>query len=77
MKTTNKVLLILGIFLLAFIICMIVIFCVKGAVPDTLIQMVLGAGGVESLALAGIKVSKVINGKKEEAETPESEETYG
>lgn len=77
MKTSNKVLLILGIFMLAFIICMIVIFCVKGAVPDTLIQMVLGAGGIESLALAGIKVSKVINGKEDKAEKPESEETYG
>lgn len=77
MKTSNKVLLILGIFMLAFIICMIVIFCVKGAVPDTLIQMVLGAGGLESLALAGIKVSKVINGKEDKAEKPESEETYG
>lgn len=77
MKTSNKVLLILGIFMLAFIVCMIVIFCVKGAVPDTLIQMVLGAGGLESLALAGIKVSKVINGKEDKAEKPESEETYG
>ena len=58
-------LLALGVFLFAFIIAMIVIFCVKGAVPDTLIQMVLGAGGVESVALAGIKVSKVISGKGE------------
>ena len=65
MKTTNRVLLALGVFLFAFIIAMIVIFCVKGAVPDTLIQMVLGAGGVESVALAGIKVSKVISGKGE------------
>lgn len=59
MKTTNRVLLILGIFLLVFITIMIVTFWVKGAVPDTLIQYVLGAGGVESLALAGIKIAKV------------------
>lgn len=65
LKTSNKVLAVLGLFLLAFIVTMIVIFCVKGAVPDTLIQYTLGAGGVEALVLAGIKVSKVIAGEKE------------
>ena len=64
MKTTNRVLLILGVFLLAFILCMIVTFWVKGSVPDTLIQCVLGAGGLESLALAGIKITKVWRGDK-------------
>ena len=48
-KTSNLVLLIMGVFLLAFIICMITIFCVKGSVPDTLIQCIMGAGGVEAL----------------------------
>ena len=64
-KTSNIVLTVLGVFLLAFIACMTVIFCVKGAVPDTLIQYTLGAGGVEALVLAGIKVSKVLTGDKE------------
>ena len=41
---------------------MTAIFCVKGAVPDTLIQYTLGAGGVEALLLAGIKISKVMKG---------------
>lgn len=63
-KTTNLVLLVLGSFLLAFIVAMTVIFCIKGAVPDTLIQYTLGAGGVEALLLAGIKISKVITGDK-------------
>lgn len=63
-KTSNKILLILGLFLLAFIAAMTAIFCVKGAVPDTLIQYTLGAGGVEALLLAGIKVSKVLSGDK-------------
>ena len=66
MKTSNKILLFLGLFALVFIITMIVIFCVYRSVPDTLIQCVLGAGGVEALALAGIKISKVINGKQED-----------
>ena len=62
MKTSNLVLLILGIFLLAFIVAMTVIFCVKGAVPDTLIQYTLGAGGVEAVVLAGIKIAKTVAG---------------
>ena len=63
-KTSNIVLLALGCFTLAFIILMVVTYWVKGGVPDTLIQYTLGAGGIESLALAGIKVSKVIKGEK-------------
>lgn len=65
-NTSNFVLLILGLFLLAFIISMIVIFCIKGAVPDTLIQYTLGAGGVEALVLAGIKISKVLKGENKD-----------
>ena len=64
MKTSNVILALLGVFLVGFIAAMTVIFCVKGAVPDTLIQYTLGAGGVEALLLAGIKVSKVIAGDK-------------
>lgn len=64
-KTSNIILTILGFFILAFIVTMIVIFWVKGAVPDTLIQYTLGAGGVEVLVLAAIKISKVIAGEKE------------
>lgn len=58
-KTSTVILLAMGLFALAFIVAMTVIFCVKGAVPDTLIQYTLGAGGVEALLLAGIKISKV------------------
>lgn len=63
-KTSNRVLVLLGLFLLAFIATMIATYWVKGAVPDTLIQYTLGAGGVEALLLAGIKISKVIAGEK-------------
>lgn len=63
-KTSNLILAVMGAFLLAFIGAMTVIFCVKGAVPDTLIQYTLGAGGVEALLLAGIKISKVLSGDK-------------
>lgn len=64
MKTSNTVLLVLGLFVLAFIVCMIVTYWRFQAVPDTLIQYTLGAGGLEALALAAIKVSKVVRGEK-------------
>lgn len=63
-NTSNVVLIILGVFLLAFVVTMTVIFCVKSSVPDTLIQCVMGSGGLECVALAGIKISKVISGKE-------------
>lgn len=61
-NTSNRVLIILGAFLLVFIACMIVTFWRFQTVPDTLIQYTLGAGGVEALLLAGIKISKVVTG---------------
>ena len=63
-KTSDVVLLALGLFAFGFIVAMTVIFCVKGSVPDTLIQYTLGAGGVEALLMAGIKISKVRAGDK-------------
>ena len=73
-KTSNLVLLIMGVFLFAFILCMITIFCVKGSVPDTLIQCVMGAGGVEAAALAWIKATKVKSGSISKTETVEESE---
>jgi hypothetical protein len=63
-KTSNLVLLIVGILIVAFIVSMEIIFCVKGSVPDVLIQYTLGAGGLEVLLLAAIKISKVVVGEK-------------
>lgn len=60
MNTSTKVLIILGVFAFIFIVTMVITFWVKDSVPDTLIQYVLGAGGVEALLLAGIKISKVL-----------------
>lgn len=65
-KTSNLILGLVGVFIFAFITVMTVIFCVKGSVPDVLIQYTLGAGGVEAFLLAAIKISKVVKGEKEE-----------
>jgi len=70
-KTSNVILALLGLFLLVFITAMTVIFCVKGAVPDTLIQYTLGAGGVEVLMLAGIKMSKIWQGETNKTQEDE------
>ena len=60
MRTSDRVLLALGAFLVAFITAMTVCFWRLGAVPDSLVRCTLGAGGVEALLLAAIKVSKVL-----------------
>ena len=73
MKTSDMVLLCMGIFAFGFVVAMTVIFCVKGATPDALIQYTLGAGGVEALLLAGIKISKVFAENK----PGEGKEPYG
>ena len=63
-RTSKRVLLCLGVFYVVFISVMIWLFYIRGAVPDTLIQYTLGAGGVEVLAMALIEMSKVKAGDK-------------
>lgn len=41
---TDKVLIVMGVFLFWFIVTMIVIYCVKDSVPDSLIYCVMGGG---------------------------------
>ena len=71
MRTSDRVLLALGAFLVAFITAMTVCFWRLGAVPDSLVRCTLGAGGVEALLLAAIKVSKVLSGQESGREETE------
>ena len=64
MRTSDRVLLAMGAFLVDFIGVMVLTFWRFGAVPDSLVQCTLGAGGVEALLLAAIKVSKVLSGQE-------------
>lgn len=69
LKTLDKVLIMLGIFLFVFITASVVIYTYNKWPYDTLITMVLGGSGIECLATACISISKIINqnkGKKEE-----------
>lgn len=76
LRTSNIILAIIGIFILAFIVSMEVIFCIKGSVPDVLIQYTLGAGGVEVFLLAAIKISKVVVGEKINTDQTDETEDY-
>ena len=64
MRTSDRVLLAMGAFLVVFIGVMTVTFWRFGGVPDSLVQCTLGAGGAEALLLAAIKVSKVLSGQE-------------
>lgn len=69
-KTRNKILIIVSIFLLVFIIAMIIIFCVKGSVPDTLIDKVLGVGGIIDVMTAAIAIADKVLERKKSGENP-------
>lgn len=58
MRMLKKI--VIGIFLywLIFVTVMIVIFCIKSSVPDTLIQYALGGGAIELLATSLIEIFK-------------------
>lgn len=60
LNTLDKVLIIVASFLFAFIVATMIIYTYNGWQFDTLITCVLGAGGVESLATAGIQITKYI-----------------
>lgn len=65
MSSLSKILLIIGLFDLAFIIAMIVIFLYTGQEMSTLISCVLGASGVEAIVSAVIKVTNIKHDKEE------------
>ena len=58
MRTLKKI--VIGIFLywLIFVTVMVMIFCIKSSVPDTLIQYALGGGAIELLATSLIEIFK-------------------
>ena len=57
-KTSDKVLLFMGISLIVFIIVMVITFWVKFSVPDSLIQGVFGLFLSEAGFLAWIRTAK-------------------
>lgn len=77
-NTANWILAFIGAFIVIFITMMIITYWKFQTVPDTLIQYTLGAGGIECLLLAGIKITKVIkNYGKEEEDDDAGDGGYG
>lgn len=66
MKKLDKILIILGSFIAAFIICMIVIFCIFQNTPDALIAGVLGGGVLEAIVCGAIKCTNTVQENKKE-----------
>ena len=62
-KTLDKVLIIVGSFLAAFIIATVIIYTVNGWQYDTLIPCVVGSGILETVNTMIITVSKIRGGK--------------
>lgn len=56
--TMDLILLIIGVFLALFTTAMIVIHCITGSTPDTLITCVFGICGIEGGVMGWIKTSK-------------------
>lgn len=56
--TMDVILIIIGVCLLAFTICMIVLFRIYGAVPDTLVTCVFATLGGECGIMGWIKTNK-------------------
>ena len=69
MKALTVSLLAVGVFCMAFIVAMIVIYCIKGSVPDALIQYTLGAGGFEALFCTVIQCVNTVFKKDKQDET--------
>lgn len=67
LSTANRVLILLGVSLAAFVVVMVVTFWVKGSVPDSLIDKVLDFGQWEAGFLAAIKVAKTVKGENKGA----------
>lgn len=65
--TLDKIILIIGIVWLLMIPTMIVIFLIKGAIPDTLVQCVMGSSSIELIVAAWIKTTKVKKGENNES----------
>ena len=58
MKKIDRFVIAVMVYWVLFIIVMIIIFCVKSMVPDTLIQYGLGGGAIELVCTALIEIMK-------------------
>lgn len=55
MKFSTKCVIAMGVFLALFVVTMIVVYCITGGVPDSLVYSVFSAMGLEAGVLGVIK----------------------
>ena len=60
MKTLDRILIILALFILGFIVSIEVMYYICGSVPDSLVTGVLGGGIFEIVLTAAITICKII-----------------
>jgi len=75
MKTLNKILIIVAVFLFLFIGTMCYFFYKFQAVPDTLVTCVLGTGTAELIVSALIEITKKRCDTKEKEDSNDSQDS--
>lgn len=68
LNTLDKILIVLAAYIFAFVVATMIIYTVNGWPFDTLITCVLGSGGLEALAMAGIQIAKYFRRDETESE---------
>lgn len=75
-KTMDKVLILMGIFLFAFTVTMTILIYLSGGTFDTLIDRVFTACLGEGGFMGAIQIAKVIKGEWTKKDYEESKESY-
>ena len=71
LRTRNKILLVVAIFLAAFVIYTIAFYSVKGWQWDGLFPYILGAGGLVEVFTGALALAELLTGKKRKEENHE------
>lgn len=71
LRTRNKILLVVGIFLAAFVIYTVIFYSVKGWQWDNIFPYLLGTGGIIEAFTGLLTLAELLTGKKRKEENNE------
>ena len=66
LKTLNRILCAVAMFLSAFIVYTVVFYSIKGWQWDSMFPYVLGVGGIVDVMTAGVAIADKLSGRKEQ-----------
>ncbi len=66
LKTRNRILCAVAVFLSAFIVYTVAFYSIKGWQWDSLFPYVLGVGGIADVMTAGVAIADKLSGRKEQ-----------